>query len=459
METRIKEEMEANPALEYDEPDMHQDILDSSDEERYNQDDFEEENLQEDQNETFELDDYLKSEEDEKSSESYEKDKNPMAQIGAARDFHQYLLDQLSYLELTEQQHTIATHIIGSINEEGYLTRDLNAMVDDLAFRQNVYTTVPEIEGLLKEIQKFDPSGVGATSLQECLIIQLLQKQNTTEASQIALKIISQYFDAFLKKQFDKIQAALKIAPELFDVAIEMIKKLNPKPGSAFAGTDTSNHYVIPDFFVENNEGVLKVFLNAKNAPELRVSPEYQELLQTYSDKDKKHSKSSQNTEAVQFIKQKMEAAQWFIDAVKQRQTTLLLTMNTIVKLQKKYFLSGDQSDLKPMILKDIAEVTGQDVSTVSRVTNSKYVQTPFGTFLLKHFFSEAFVMDNGKEVSNKEIKQVILELIAQEDKKNPLKDEDIVGLLEAKKFPISRRTVAKYREQLQIPVARLRKA
>jgi RNA polymerase sigma-54 factor len=358
-------------------------------------------------------------------------------------------------LDLSEQEIMIAEQVIGSINDDGYLSRAVSAIVDDMAFSRNIITNEDEVKKIIQKIQTFDPPGIASYSLQDCLVLQLKRIAKPKEIINVSIAILEKHYDLFIKKHFDKIKKALKLEDDVFQKAIDQILKLNPKPGSAFEGSSTSNNYILPDFFVDNNDGVLEIMLNSKNAPELRISPEFKEMLNAYDKADKKDKK---NTEAITFIKQKLDSAQWFINSIRQRQTTLLQTMTAIVHFQKEFLLSGDETTLKPMILKDVAEVTNLDISTVSRVANSKFVQTQFGTFSLKHFFSEKITMDNGEEVTNKEIKSKIAEIIAAENKKKPLRDEDIMDILAQKSYNISRRTVAKYREQLMIPVARLRK-
>lgn len=456
METRIKEEMEINPALEYNTEDEHGDIYEDDADEPI-QDSLDDVSLQDDQAEQIDIDDYLRNEGDDGGYDygSGDNEKGTYNSVRYEVDFHQNLLDQLNMLDLSENELLIAEQVIGSINDDGYLSRAVSAIVDDLAFSRNVITTDDEVEKIIQKIQTFDPPGIATYTLQECLILQLRRIGKPKEIITISIAILDKHYDLFIKKHFDKIKKALKIDEDLFQKAIDQVLKLNPKPGSAFEGNSTSNNYILPDFFVDNNEGVLEIMLNSKNAPELRISQEFKEMLTAYDKGDKKDKK---NTEAVNFIKQKLDSAQWFINSIRQRQTTLLQTMSAIAHFQKEFLLTGDETTLKPMILKDVAEVTNLDISTVSRVANSKFVQTQFGTFSLKHFFSEKITMDNGEEVTNKEIKSKIAEIIGAENKKKPLRDEDIMDILAKKGYNISRRTVAKYREQLMIPVARLRK-
>ncbi|HYD20854.1 MAG TPA: RNA polymerase factor sigma-54, partial [Flavipsychrobacter sp.] len=368
--------------------------------------------------------------------------------------FHEHLLGQLSLLELDGDRRKIAEQIIGSIDEDGYLRREPSAIVDDLAFGQNIGTDLEEVNQIIHDIQQFDPPGVCAWTLQECLLLQLKRMPQNKEVKN-AIEIIDDHFNEFIKKHYDKIQRQLGLNAEDFKDVIGIIIKLNPKPGSAFAVLNKAESYVIPDFFVFNNNGKLELSLNSKNAPELRVSEGYKEMMRAYDRSDKKDKRQK---EALIFIKQKLDAAKWFIDAIKQRQHTLLHTMQAIMDFQREFFLSGDDTSLKPMILKDIAQMTMLDVSTVSRVANSKFVQTEFGTYKLKYFFSEALQTDSGEEVSTREVKSILSDIIGGENKKKPYSDEKLTDMLVEKGYNIARRTVAKYREQLNIPVARLRK-
>jgi RNA polymerase sigma-54 factor len=369
--------------------------------------------------------------------------------------FHEHLLSQLGMLELDDRQTAIAEHIIGSIDDDGYLRREISAMVDDLSFSQNIDTTEEEINTLIKRIQEFDPAGVCATDLKECLLLQLKRKPQDDPGVHNAYVILENYFDEFTKKHYEKIQKALGLSDEGLKEAITQIIRLTPKPGGNFATLNKAESYVIPDFFIMNNAGKLELTLNSRNAPDLRISGGYREMLKEYDRGDKKDKRQK---EAVLFIKQKIDAAKWFIDAIKQRQHTLLSTMESIMDYQREFFLTGDETTMKPMILKDIADRTQLDISTVSRVANSKYVQTEFGTFKLKFFFSESLSTDSGEEVSTREVKKILSDLIEAENKRKPLSDENLTKMLQDKGYNIARRTVAKYREQLNIPVARLRK-
>lgn len=459
LEERIKEEMEENPALEVGNEDGIQDEynLDDSPADEFDSD-GEEVELSNDTAEKVDLDDFLRHEDDEGGGDysdyygdAEDKQSTP---VSVETSFHEYLLDQLGMLELDERAHAIAEQVIGSLDEDGYLRREPTAIVDDLAFGRNIYTNMDEVTDIIISIQGFDPPGVGAWTLQECLLLQLKRMPQNQEVKN-AISIIDKYFNEFIKKHYDKIQRQLSLDDDDFKEVINVIIKLNPKPGSAFAVINKAESYVIPDFFVFNNNGILELSLNSKNAPELRISQGYKEMMRAY---DRSEKKDKRQREAVLFIKQKLDSAKWFIDAIKQRQHTLLHTMQAILDFQKDFFLTGDDTSLKPMILKDIAQVTGLDVSTVSRVANSKFVQTEFGTYKLKYFFSEALQTDSGEEVSTREVKSILSDIIGGENKRKPFSDEKLTEMLQEKGYNIARRTVAKYREQLNIPVARLRK-
>jgi RNA polymerase sigma-54 factor len=457
LEERIKEELESNPALEYSGEEVGATPDDPYDTDA--PDDFDsdadDEMLRDDDSEKIGLDDYLRDESDDGGGYDYSGDnEKPAFTIRQEESFHQQLLDQLSMLQLDEHQTRVAEQIIGSINDDGYLSREVGAIVDDLAFGQNVLTTEQEVQQLIRLIQTFDPPGIAAYTLQECLLVQL-RMLPTTRATKSAIDIIQHHYESFIRKHFDKIQKQLSLTEADFRKAVDCIVKLNPKPGLSFGGGSESKKYIIPDFFVDNENGILQVMLNSKNAPELRISEGFKELLQNF---EKTNKRDKQQAEAVGFIKQKLESAQWFIDSIKQRQHTLLQTMRAIVDFQKNFFLTGDETTLRPMILKDIAQLTDMDISTVSRVANSKFVQTEFGTYSLKFFFAERITMDNGEEVSNKEIKSILSDIIAGENKQQPYRDEVLTEMLAEKGYNISRRTVSKYREQLMIPVARLRR-
>ena len=460
LEERIKEELEENPALEQGEDDGPTDEYDLNE----GEDDFdgetEEVELSDDTADKVDLDDFLRHEDDGDGGYDYSDDyygnseEKQSTPVSVENSFHDHLVDQLGMLELDERRQKIAEQIIGSIDEDGYLRREPSAIVDDLAFGQNIEADLDEVNQIIHDIQQFDPPGVCARTLQECLLLQLKRMPQTTEVRN-AIEIIDDHFNEFIKKHYDKIQRQLGLNADDFKEVIGIIIKLNPKPGSAFAVLNKAESYVIPDFFVFNNNGKLELSLNSKNAPELRVSEGYKEMMRAYDRSDKKDKRQK---EALLFIKQKLDAAKWFIDAIKQRQHTLLHTMQAIMEFQGEFFITGDDTSLKPMILKDIAQMTMLDVSTVSRVANSKFVQTEFGTYKLKYFFSEALQTDSGEEVSTREVKSILSDIIGGENKKKPYSDEKLTDMLVEKGYNIARRTVAKYREQLNIPVARLRK-
>jgi len=355
---------------------------------------------------------------------------------------------------LSDQDFIIGKQIIGSLDDDGYLRRPLSSMIDDLAFSQNVMVEEEDVLEMLKLIQSFDPPGIGARDLKECLLIQLKRKDTSNPIIIKAMNVVENYLDEFTRKHYDKLEKSLGLDNEELKEVVNEILRLNPKPGDANQVT-TKQMQIIPDFHISNNDGILILTLNSKNAPDLKVSRSYQEMFEHY---DKASSKDKKLKEAVQFVKQKLDSAKWFIDAIKQRQQTLLKTMNAIMFYQYEYFLTADERKMRPMILKDIADKIDMDISTVSRVANSKYVQTEFGTFLLKSFFSEAIQTENGEEVSNKEVKKILEDCIGNEDKRKPLADEKLTEILKERGYNIARRTVAKYREQMNIPVARLRK-
>lgn len=489
LEERIKEELEANPALEEgltdESPDEEISDKQSDDEEitgdgeeKAEAEEAEEKEEQEapeeeskiDEAETEKEEDLLiddgpdltdYTDDDEVADykmrdDNYpEQDDKRVLPMPVSRSYHEYLEEQLGMVELDEHKEALAGYVIGSIDDDGYLRRPLDAMVDDLAFSQNVMCTEPELEEVLKIIQSFDPPGTGARDLQECLLLQLDRKVNNTQIRELAIRLIKDYFDEFVKKHYEKLQKQMDVDDELFKQVINAIIHLNPKPGSAYTDAGDLQKIIIPDFFITNNDGQLELSLNQMNVPDLRISQQFRDLLRDYQ---KGTKKDRQQREAVMFIKQKIDSAKWFIDAIRQRQQTLLLTMNAIMEYQYDYLVSGDETKLRPMILKDIAETTGLDISTVSRVANSKYVQTEWGTLRLKSFFSESLSTDSGEEVSTREVKKILTDLISMENKKKPLSDEKLTDLLKEKGYNIARRTVAKYREQLEIPVARLRK-
>lgn len=458
LDTRIKEELEENPALE----DVSL-ISHNEEKDEYNFDDDSSEDFNESESESseeFSIEDYLQDdgEKDYATSLAYdsddEEDKKELP-YAESRSFFELLQFQLSLVDLEDRNFLIAQQIIGSLDDDGYLRRQIISLTDDLAFSQNIDATEEEIESMLKVIQSFDPPGIGARDLQECLLIQLRKKDQDNRIVHLAIEIVENYLDEFTKKHYEKLERSLNITSDELKLAVNEILKLNPKPGDSNADGNSKQMQIIPDFHIANNDGVLVLTLNSRNAPELRVSRDYKEMFQTY---DKQTNKDKKLKEAVQFVKQKLDSAKWFIDAIKQRQQTLIKTMNAIMHYQYDYFLEGDERKLKPMILKDIADQIGMDISTVSRVANSKYVQTEFGTFLLKSFFSEAIQTESGEEVSNREVKKILEDCIGNEDKRRPLADEKLAEILKEKGYNIARRTVAKYREQMNIPVARLRK-
>lgn len=463
LEERIKDELESNPAL---------DVGSDTEDDPYGLNEFESEagknsegenSDYENNNDDYEIvdvSDYLRDENDAQGDyhlkESHDDDDEPKTiPVKVETTFSDYLNNQLGMLELDHHQQQVAEQIIGSIDDDGYLRRDAISIVDDLAFNRNIITDEEEVLSLIRKIQDFDPPGVAAKDLQECLLLQLRKQDDRSIPVQHAIVILDNYFDEFTRKHYEKIKQRMRISEDQFRDAISVILKLTPKPGSAFASFDKIGGYIIPDFFVYNNNGRLELTLNARNAPELRISEGYREMLRSF---DNGQKKNKEQREALTFIKQKIDAAKWFIDAIKQRQHTLLITMNAIMQYQEAFFLTGDEGALRPMILKDVADKINMDISTVSRVANSKYVQTEYGTFILKFFFSEAIVTDSGEEVSTREVKRILLDLIAEEDKKKPISDERLMELLAQQGYNVARRTVAKYREQLDIPVARLRK-
>jgi RNA polymerase sigma-54 factor len=450
LEERIRQELEENPALDEgaDTTDDTETFEDELDNDEPDNDDFDlEEYVADDDIPDYKL----------KINNASKDDKREEIPFSTGLTFHEYLIDQLGLQDLTEDEQKLAEYVIGNIDEEGYLRRSSEAMVDDLVFQSGVQTTDEEMNRIIKVVQSFDPAGVCAVDLRECLMLQLERKEQTPEIK-LAVKALDSYFEEFSKKHYDKIMRGLSIDDDAMKTIINEIVRLNPKPGNAWGGNvlEKSMSIIVPDFILENNEGELTVHLNNSNIPELRISPAYNEMLQDYS--SNKNNQTREMKEAVLFVKQKIDSARWFIDAIKQRQQTLLTTMMTIVDFQKDFFLDGDETKLKPMILKDIADITEYDISTISRVSNSKYIQTEFGIFPVKYFFSESMTNQSGEEVSTREIKKILQDCVDNEDKKKPLNDDMLASVLKAKGYIIARRTVAKYREQLNIPVARLRK-
>ena len=458
LEERIKEEMEENPALELDE--QHENGADELVDEFSGEDEYEEQTGSEEDYDNVDVSEYVQDGDDDVADyrtrdENYGDETERQLPFKTETSFYELLLNQLGLLKLDDKQRKIAEQIVGSIDEDGYLRRDTASIVDDLAFRQNLNVTEAEVDEMLRIIQRFDPSGVAARDLQECLLLQLNRQKEEGKQVDTAILALSRYFDEFTKKHYEKIQRGLGIDEEELKEVMQQIIRLNPKPGGNVGGINKAESYVVPDFFIMNNGGKLELTLNSRNAPELRISEGYRDMMKDYERGSKKDKRQK---EAVLFIKQKIDAAKWFIDAIKQRQHTLLGTMTAIMNHQYDFFLTGDETNLKRMILKDIAEVTGLDISTVSRVANSKFVQTEFGTYRLKFFFSESLSTESGEEVSTREVKKILSDLIEGENKKRPLSDERLTELLQEKGYNIARRTVAKYREQLNIPVARLRK-
>jgi len=460
LEERIKEELEENPALELgsaNDDDVYN--LDKKDDDESFESTEEDIEMSTDDSEKIDLDDFLKLEDDSHSA-SYDYnngDDTDRSSPGVVLEstFHDFLLDQLIMLHLDERRQEIAQQIIGSIDDDGYLRREVYAIVDDLAFARNIQTTNEEVSEIIDMIRDFDPPGIAAWTLQECLVLQLSRIKPYTPEVDNAKKILDKFFEEFIKKHYSKIQRSLDLNDENFKNAITVITRLTPKPGAAYGSINKAESYVVPDFFVYNNNGRLELSLNSRNAPELRISEGYMEMMKAY---DRGEKKDKRQREAVTFIKQKLDSARWFVDAIRQRQQTLFHTMQAIINIQKEFFLTGDESMLRPMILKDVASVTNLDVSTVSRVSNSKFVQTEFGTFKLKFFFSESLQHESGEEVSNREVKLMIQDMVNNEDKQNPLSDDRLKELLQEKGFNLARRTIAKYREQTNIPVARLRR-
>jgi len=457
LDERIKEELEENPALEVAEED-HEDGFEEQREEFEAEEEYD---GSESEYDNIDISEYVSDSDDEIADyklrdDNYgDSEEQKTVPLRVETTLHDVLLDQLGMLSLDERRFKIAEQIVGSIDDDGYLRRELTSIADDLAFRQNVDASEEEIEDIIKLIQQFDPSGVCARDLKECLMLQLSRQQADGREVALAVKVVDKYFDEFTKKHYEKIQRGLNISDDELKDVINLILKLNPRPGGNVGEVNKAESYIIPDFFIVNNAGKLELTLNSKNAPDLRISEGYREMLKEY---DRGTKKDKRQKEAVLFIKQKIDSAKWFIDMIKQRQNTLLSTMGAIMHYQKDFFLTGDETTLKPMILKDIAEITGLDISTVSRVANSKFVQTEFGTYRLKFFFSESLSTDTGEEVSTREVKKILSDLVEAENKKKPLSDERLTELLQERGYNIARRTVAKYREQLNIPVARLRK-
>ena len=449
-EDKIKQEIEENPALETGKE--AQESIDDQKENEY--DDAGSETIETDIN----IDDYLSDDETPsyklQSNNYSDSDEDKHIPYASGTSFNQHLKNQLNTFRLNEHQRQIAEFLVGSIDESGYIRRSMEDIVDDLAFTSNIMTDEAEVRSMLDVVHELDPAGVGARSLEECLLIQLKRKKEN-EARNLAVSILENAFDHFVKKHYKKLLQKFDITEDQLKEAIQEIEKLNPKPGGSYAGNNKIIEQIVPDFSIRIIEGKLELTLNSRNAPELHISSEYNNMLKGYKESK---DKSKSQKDAVLFIKQKLDAAKWFIDAIKQRQQTLMVTMTAIMHRQKEYFLTGDERKLKPMILKDIADTIHMDVSTVSRVANSKYVDTPYGTKLIKEFFSESMKNDQGEDISTREIKKILQTVIEEEDKKKPLTDDKLSLILKEKGYLIARRTVAKYREQLDIPVARLRK-
>jgi len=453
LEQRIKQEMEENPALE--EGEDHDEEDSPTEEQAITENETEDET--EKSNDDFDLSDYFQDDDtpDYKLSannrsqddEDYE---TPLA-VGAT--FQEAMRTQLSLRDVDERTEILGEHLIGNLDEDGYLRRSLDQIVNDLAFTANVMTDEEELGRALKQVQSLDPAGVGARDLRECLLIQLGRMHNAVDVL-TAKAIVDKHFEAFTKKHYERIMERLEIDEEALRDAIEVIIRLNPKPGNTGRDNSKPSQEIVPDFQINAVNGQLELSLNGRNAPELRVSRQYRDMIKEYQ----RNKKDKEAKDALIFIKQKLDSAKWFIDAIKQRQNTLLITMEAIMEHQREFFLTGDETKMKPMILKDIAEKIGMDISTVSRVANSKYVQTDHGTYILKFFFSESLTTDSGEEVSTREVKKILSDAIEAEDKKAPLTDDELTQLLRGKSYNIARRTVAKYREQLHLPVARLRK-
>ncbi len=447
LEQRIKSELEENPILELAENDDTEESYDNDSDDTKTDDEFS-------------LEDYMNEEDIPNyrlSTNNYSKDDKQIdIPYSSGVSFHDSLIEQLGLTNLNEEEELIAEYIIGNIDEDGYLRRDLLSISDDLAFHRNIDVPLKDLQRYLEIIQDFDPPGIGARDLQECLLLQILRKKGK-DSTCLAARILQDNFEEFTRKHYDKIIKKYDITEEELKEAIDEILKLNPKPGSSYNNPmSSSNQVIVPDFLLDNQEGELQLSLNQKNVPDLHLSNTYLDLMKSYS--ENKNMISKDRKEAMMFMKQKLDSAKWFIDAIKQRQQTLMVTMSEIIKFQKEFFQEGDETKLKPMILKDIADVTGLDISTISRVSNSKYIQTHFGIYPLKYFFSEGMQTDTGEEVSTREIKKILQECIAGEDKRHPVTDEKLALILKEKSYIVARRTVAKYREQLGIPVARMRK-
>jgi len=449
LEQRIKKELEENPVLE-----------EGNDDGEYNdQEEVKEE--QGDQLEEFSLEDYMQEDDIPSyrlNAQNFSNDdKREEIPFSLGNSFREQLKSQLGLRKLSDEQEVLAEYILGNIDDDGYLRRELEAIADDLAFSTGVETSYESLHEVLMIIQELDPAGVGARSLQECLLLQIERKDMSNPVVALARSILKSHFEEFTNKHYEKIVQRLNIKETELKSALDEILKLNPKPGGAMGDSQSKSfHHIVPDFILEENEGDLQLYLNSNNVPELRLSRTYSEMFESYSANKASASKEEKN--AITFVKQKLDSARWFIDAIRQRQNTMLLTMNAILEYQRNYFYEGDETRMRPMILKDIADMTGLDISTISRVVNSKYIQTHFGIYPLKYFFSEGMQTDSGEEVSTREIKRILQDCIDNEEKRKPLTDDRLMAILNEKGYQIARRTVAKYREQLGLSVARLRK-
>jgi len=449
LDQRIKQEIEENPVLEEGKDDNDED---------FSAEEYDDYGENSDEREDFDINDYLDDDEPAYKTNVNNKGKDDEERaipLSSGNSFQERLMGQLNLQDLTEKQVLLASYLIGNLDDAGYLERDLESIVDDLAFSQNITASEEELAEVLKAIQELDPAGIGARDLKECLLLQIRRKQNGDITRYTAMKVLEDYFEEFTKKHYDKIIDKLEIEEDDLRAAINEIIRLNPKPAGSLKESSKSMIQIIPDFEITESDGDLELTLNGRNAPELKISRSYEKMLRSYSE-GAKLNKSDK--EAMLFVKQKLDSAKWFIDAIKQRQNTLFFTMSAIMNYQRQYFLTGDETKLRPMILKNIAEIVNLDISTISRVANSKYVQTPYGVFSLKYFFSESLSTDSGEDVSTREVKKILSEAIEAEEKRKPLTDEKLAALLKDKGYNIARRTIAKYREQLNIPVARLRK-
>jgi len=449
LEQRIKKELEENPVLE------------EGNEDTYSEQEEIKEEQSGDQQDEFSLEDYMQDDDIPSyrlNAQNYSTDdKREDIPFSLGNTFREQLKSQLGLRRLSDEQEVLAEYVLGNIDDDGYLRRDLEAVADDLAFSVGLETSYESLHEVLMIIQEFDPAGVGARSLQECLLLQIRRNGNDNPVTDRAKSILKNHFEEFTNKHYDKIIQRLNITEEELKLALEEILRLNPKPGGAMDDSQSKSfHHIVPDFILDENEGSLQLYLNSNNVPELRLSRTYSDMFESYN--ANKASASKDEKDAITFVKQKLDSARWFIDAIRQRQNTMLLTMNAILEYQENYFFEGDETRMRPMILKDIADMTDLDISTISRVANSKYIQTHFGIYALKYFFSEGMQTDSGEEVSTREIKKILQDCIDAEEKRKPLTDDRLSAILNEKGYQIARRTVAKYREQLGLPVARLRK-